>query len=209
MKKIIIFILVMSLTALALTACGNNNEPSPTPSPKPTESISPSPEATPTTPATPSPEPTEPDTVTPEPGDNGSALSGSLSDLVDKIYAEKDSGLRVMTLDVDLTNPDTLKSYTGLDSADKVKEAVVSEAMIGSQAYSLVLVRVNDAADVKDVADAMKEGINPAKWICVCADDLQVVTSGDVACLIMVDPELSDTVTSQEIVDAFQKVCNE
>lgn len=108
---------------------------------------------------------------------------------------------------VDLSNADAVKSYTGLSSTDKISEALVSEAMIGSQAYSLVTVRVKDPADAEAVAKEMKEGINPAKWICVNADDLRVAASGDVVMLIMVSTALSETVTAAEIVDAFAQVC--
>ena len=53
----------------------------------------------------------------------------------------------------------------------------------------------------------MKAGINPRKWVCVEADDLQVVASEDVVLLLMVSSQLSDSVTSQQIVDAFREVC--
>jgi hypothetical protein len=52
----------------------------------------------------------------------------------------------------------------------------------------------------------MKEGIDPWKWICVGADDLQVVARGDIVMLAMVSSELSDAVTSQDLVDAFIQV---
>ena len=58
---------------------------------------------------------------------------------------------------------------------------------------------------IDEIAAEMKAGINPAKWICVEADDLQVVACGDVVLLIMVSSQLS--VTSQDIVDAFREVC--
>ena len=79
--------------------------------------------------------------------------------------------------------------------------------MIGSQAYSMVLVRVADEKDSESVANEMKEGINPAKWICVQADDLKVAVYRDVVMLIMVSSQLADTVTAQEIVDAYKTVC--
>ena len=38
-------------------------------------------------------------------------------------------------------------SYTGLSSNENIDAVVVSEPMIGSQAYSLVLVKVKDGQD--------------------------------------------------------------
>lgn len=130
---------------------------------------------------------------------------GALSDIVEQIYGITDPQIGVGTIEVDLSDADVVKMYTGLDSTDSIREAVASEPMISSQAYSLVLVRTNSAEDAATVAAEMKAGINPAKWICVEADDLQVVACGDVVLLIMVSSQLS--VTSQDIVDAFREVC--
>jgi hypothetical protein len=131
----------------------------------------------------------------------------SLSEIVDLIYAEKEPGIMVETMDVNIEDSEFLKYDTGLSSADKITAAAVSEAMIGSQAYSMVLVRVADEKDSESVANEMKEGINPAKWICVQADDLKVAVYRDVVMLIMVSSQLADTVTAQEIVDAYKTVC--
>lgn len=132
---------------------------------------------------------------------------GTLPEIIDQIYEHKDPGFQVETTEIAISDADMLKRYTGLDSADSVSEAAVSEALINAQAYSLVLVRVTDAGAAEEVALAMKEGIDPNKWICVRADDLQVVACGDVVMLIMMASTYSDVVTSQEIVDAFREVC--
>lgn len=137
----------------------------------------------------------------------GTAPEGALADIVEQIYAVKEPGIGVGTIPVELSDADAVKMYTGLDSADAISEAVASEAMISAQAYSLVLVRVKDAADTASVAEEMEAGIDPRKWVCVEADDLQVVACDDVILLIMVSSELSDSVTSQDVVDAFREVC--
>lgn len=139
--------------------------------------------------------------------DGQDVLNGELSSIIEKIYGIKDTGLMVENTSVDLSNMDSVNYYTGLNDVSKVKEALVSEAMIGSQAYSLVLARVNDSVDAESVANEMLTGINPNKWICVSADDLQVVTHDDLIMLIMVSSSFEDTVTSQQIVDAFKEIC--
>ena len=109
------------------------------------------------------------------PADNGGStnLTGSLADIVDKIYAAHPVDLSLGTENVDITDTAwMLPQFTGLTSADGVKEAVVSEPMISSIAYSLVLVRVEDAKNAQSIAQQMKDGINPHKWVCVEADDL-------------------------------------
>ncbi|MGN0326305.1 MAG: hypothetical protein ACI4DW_08325 [Lachnospiraceae bacterium] len=147
-------------------------------------------------------------TENPAPTETPAALTDlSLLDIMDKIYEIDEPVLNVFRDTVDISDPDAMFYNTGLNDLTNVKEAAISEPMMSSQAYSLVLVRVNDESKVSDVASAMKSGINPAKWICVEADDLQVVSYEDVILLIMVSSQLSESATSQEIVDAFSQVC--
>ena len=109
-----------------------------------------------------------------------------------------------MTMPVDLADVDAVKYFTGLDSAEGVLEAAVFEPMIGSIAFSMVAVQVAEGADAEATAEAMKNGIDTRKWICVEADDLKVAGFGDVVMLIMVNSDSG--MTSQSFVDAFAKV---
>ena len=106
-----------------------------------------------------------------------------------------------MAMPVDLADADAVKYFTGLDG---VKEAAVFEPMIGSIAFSMVAVQVEEGTDAAAVAEAMKTGIDTRKWICVEANDLMVATSGDVALLVMVDS--NNGLTAQSFVDAFNTV---
>jgi len=139
-------------------------------------------------------------------GNGNDVFDGSLAEMIEAMYEVKDPGIAVGDVEIDLEDSDAVKAFTGLDDASGITEIAVSESMIGSQAYSLVLVRVADSKDAKAVAEAMAAGIDPWKWICVGADDLQVVGQGDVVMLFMVSTSLSDAVTSQEMVDAFQSL---
>lgn len=140
-----------------------------------------------------------------------SSPEGTSAEIIEKIYAQKSVEFAPVTLTPD--DPDygamwDWTYYTGLADGSKIKEAAVSEPMIGSIAYSLVVVRVNDAADAKSVAQEMKDGIDTRKWMCVEAGDLQVAGCGDVVMLIMVDEAFAEQgLTSQAFVDAFQAVC--
>lgn len=154
----------------------------------------------------------EEDQTTDEKGDgeqgDSELLKGDLTKIVEKIYEKKDTGLMLQNTPVDLADKDIVKYNTGLEDVSKVKEAVVSEAMISSQAYSMVILRVNDPADVKEVANAMLNGIDTRKWICVAADDIKVVTHDDLVLLAMVDSSMNEVVTSQQLVDAFGEICD-
>ena len=110
---------------------------------------------------------------------------------------------------VDLTDTSedgkwALSYFTGLQSADNVTDVCVYEPMMGSQAFSLVMVRTAEDADAKAVAQEMKDNIDPRKWICVGADEMMVVTYSDVVMLVMLDSQLG--LSTQTYVDAFQQV---
>ena len=174
------------LAALALTACGNKPAeavPSPTPgidapATMPEEGMEIDPEF--------SVDPEEP--TQPEP-------DVELSELVDTIYAAHPVDVMMLeTNAIDLTDADWYPYQTGLDAdqATKVDAAVLSEPGVGSQAYSMVLVRVKDKADTQEIADAMLDGINMRKWVCVAANKARVVTFDDKVLFVMADSELVD-----------------
>lgn len=111
------------------------------------------------------------------------------------------------TTQVDISDADTLNYYTGLSSADKLVEVVCSEPMTGSQAYSLVVARVKDAADAQSVAQEIYDNVNQRKWVCVEANDKMAAVSGDLVVFVMVDEVFAPDVTAQSIIDAFQAYC--
>ncbi len=135
----------------------------------------------------------------------GTDLSGvSLEEIITKIYENKPTELPLMNMPVDTADADALAAYTGLTDASLVKEAMFSESMIGSHAYSMVLVRVNDAAKAEEVAQTMLDNINPAKWICVEADDVDAAVYGDLVLFMMVHSELG---AAADYIAAFKTVC--
>lgn len=188
MKKIIIFSLIAVMLVGILTACKL----------LPDKTIS---DGTSTT---------NTSTSTTESGkaDGNKATAGKLSSIIDKIYEQKKPDFGVATVEVDINDADSLKYNTGLENKDNIKEVSISEPLIGSQAYSLVLVRVNSSADTEAIAKAMKDGIDKRKWICVEADDLRVAACDDVVMLCMVSTEFKDTITAEQMVTAFKTVCN-
>lgn len=135
-------------------------------------------------------------------------LSGkTAAEIISMIYEKKPVDLDLETDTLDLSDADAVKLIAGLSSTDGIKEIAVSEPMMGSQAYSMVLVRVSDSANAASVAQTMKDNINPRKWICVEADDIKAASKGNLALFFMVDSEFADTVTASEIMEAFKSVC--
>ena len=136
-------------------------------------------------------------------------VEGTMEELLNKTIEQRPVEFMGGVIPVDLTDSSedglwALKSYTGLDSAAQISEAAAFEPMMGSMAFSLVLVRTVEGADSKAVAESMKSGIDTRKWICVEADDLKVAGFGDVVMLIMVNSDSG--MTAQSFVDAFAKV---
>ena len=207
MKKLTVLLALAAAAALALslTACANGAGSKPAPTATPDAALD--------QPATMPEGGTAEDGgvdagmgVTPE---EAAPADSALSATLDEIYKVKDPGLMLATTAVNLSDANWTRYYTGLesDNSGKLDAAVASEAAIGSQAYSLVLARVKDAADAPAVAQAMLDGIDPVKWVCVQANDIRAVTSGDTVLLVLVDSQLSDAVTADEIVAAYKSVC--
>ena len=97
---------------------------------------------------------------------------------------------------------ETAEVTDGNAAAALIKEAYFSESMIGSQAYSLVVARVNDVANIEQIKADMFDGIDTRKWICVAADQLRVVSYADVIMLVMVSSDLAPGL-ADALVEAF------
>lgn len=112
-----------------------------------------------------------------------------LSALVDKIYEGQNTLSSLQTQIVDTTDNDMVKSVTGLENANDLEYVVVSEPMISSQAYSLVLAKVKEGKSANEIAKQMSENVNTRKWICVSAEKLYATSSGDIVFLVMSSEE--------------------
>ena len=109
-------------------------------------------------------------------------------------------------LPVDLADADATWYFTGLSDAAQITDVAVYEPMMGSQAFSLVMVRTAEGVEPKEVAQEMKDNIKPRKWVCVGADEVMAAGYGDTVMFIMVDSQLG--LSAQSYVDAFQTVCD-
>lgn len=137
-------------------------------------------------------------------------LEGTMEENINKIVEAKPVEFMAGPAPIDLTDTSedglwAINYYTGLKNADKISDVAVYEPMMGSLAFSLVMVRVKDAADAEAVAKEMSEGINPRKWVCVEANDKMVAGYGDTVMMIMLDSGLD--MAAQDYVDAFKTVC--
>ena len=128
-----------------------------------------------------------------------------LNQIVEKQPVEFMGG--IIPVDLADTSEDGLWAinyFTGLQDASQITEVSIFEPMMGSIAFSMVMVRVAPEAGTKTVAEAMKSGIDTRKWICVGADDILVAGYADMVMLIMLDTNTG--LTAQSFVDAFSAV---
>ena len=195
MKKIFAMMLALAMMFSMVACGGKTTEPTTAPTEVPTEA----PTAAPTEEST-----TEPAEVA------VNVETATMEELLNKVVEINPVEFMGGTMPIDLTDTSEdglwmLKDNTGLENADNITDAAVFGPMMGSIAFSMVMVRTAEGVDVKAVAETMKNNIDPRKWICVEADDLQVVSYGDVIMLIMVDSQ--NGMTSQSFVDAFAQVC--
>lgn len=117
-------------------------------------------------------------------------LSGIYAKLGDKLPAFE-------TRELDITDEMTFQTMTGLKSNEKVETVVVSEPFMSSQAYSAVLVKVSEGADIEKMKQEMLDNIDTNKWICVSAEKVYVTNYEDVIFLVMASEDWAKPVYNE------------
>ena len=197
-KKAFPVMLLVLCAALAFSACTTT-----TPTPTPTVVTTFEPTAEPTT--EPTAEPTEAPVESPaapaELPENAQGLASAdeVTAFLDAVYAKvpaENLPMMLMHTPLDLSDMDAVTYNTGLTSVEGIDGIVVSESGTGSIAYSLVYIMTADGADADAIQAELLEKINPAKWICVSADQVISVRLGLDVLLVMGSPEtkLAETV---------------
>ena len=123
-----------------------------------------------------------------------------LTAFVDKIYEGNENLFpSLMTQAVDVTDADSVAYMTGLENGDDLEYLAVSEPMMSSQAYSLVIAKVKDGVDADKLAKTMSENIDMRKWICVSAEVLYATSTEDLVFVVMSSEEMA-----KPVYDAFK-----
>ena len=143
-------------------------------------------------------------------GSKATPLAGTMEENVLKVMEIAPVEFMGGIIPVDLTDTSedglwAVTYFTGLSDASKITDVAVYEPMMGSQAFSLVMVRTAEGEDAKAVAQEMKDNIDPRKWICVGADEIMAAGYADTVMFIMVDSQMG--LSAQTYVDAFKTVC--
>ena len=117
-------------------------------------------------------------------GGNAKLVDGTLSEIFAKIYENADvDSLGTYEVPVDDTNK---SGMLGTDAVSFV-EGLASEAMIMTIPHSMVLLRIDENADVEKIKQLIRENVDPRKWICVGVEADQVIVDsiGDLVFLVM------------------------
>ena len=136
-------------------------------------------------------------------GEKQKNVEGTLEELMTKVYADvKDEQKPMMLMNTEV-NEENIEYYLGASDIE-YKEALASESGVGSIAHSVVLVRVEDNADIESIKSKIKEKVDPRKWICVGVekDDVIVENKGNLIILIMVE----DQATRETIKKGFDNL---
>lgn len=140
--------------------------------------------------------PTQP--TTEKPADKESVLDGDLSAIIQEIY--KVSKLELpKTADTALTEENE-SYYIGTTDA-AYTEALASEPLMSSIAHSVVLLRVEDGADIDKIKEEIKSKVDPRKWICVGVEPENIVVDNIDNLVILI---LSENSTA--LHDAFKSL---
>lgn len=118
-------------------------------------------------------------------GNKNKNVEGTLEEIMTKVYSGlKDDEKPMMLQNIEVTD-ENVEYYLG--TKVEFKEALASESATGSIAHSVVLVRVNEDADVEKIKKDIKENVDPRKWICVGVEEDEVIvkSKGDLIILIM------------------------
>ncbi len=135
------------------------------------------------------------------------APEGTTEELMTKLYENVTVELALMTETTagTLADAEMFAYLTALESSEGIVDAAVSLPMMGAQAYHVVMVRAESAEKAAELAQAMYDNMDMARWVCVQATEKQAVVCGDLAFFVMLDPQYG--VTSDQIVEAFTAVC--
>ncbi len=121
-------------------------------------------------------------------------LEGTTTEILEKINEDAKVELMVETKDIPTEQAEYFTGLTEEDFTASIESGSVSEAMIGSQPHSMVMLKVKDGVDAEAIAKNVFDNIDTRKWICVSAESLYVNTSGDYVFMVMSFVEIVDSI---------------
>ena len=113
-----------------------------------------------------------------------------MQDTLNSIYTKLGDKLpSIETREIDVTDELAVKAATGLQSTQNVEALVLSEPMMSSQAYSAVMIKAKENANIEEMKQEILNNIDMRKWICVSAEKLWVTNYNDIIFFVMSSEE--------------------
>ena len=127
-------------------------------------------------------------------------VEGSLEEIMEKVYASVPDDERPMMLTNMEINDKNIESFLGTSDIE-YEEALASESGVGSIAHSVILIRVKKGANVELIKEKLEKSVNPRKWICVEAEEVEIESKGNLIIVIM-----SNESTAEKIEKEFDRL---
>lgn len=130
--------------------------------------------------------------------------TANMKNLIDSIYKNANVELPSLeTNEIDMSDNYTVSTYTGSQDNSNIESIIVSEPLISSQAYSLVVMKLKNSADVEKVKQNIYDNVDMSKWICVSAEKLYITNYNNIVFYVM-----SDEDWAQPVYTAFKAYVN-
>ena len=127
--------------------------------------------------------------------------AGDIKKMLETIYKNLADELPELTTEeINLKESELVESLTGLKSTDDINTLIVSEPVMGSQALEVAVIKTKEKTDNEAMMQNIKDNVDMSRWICVSAEKLYIVNSGDVIFMVMADNDWA-----KSIYDEFVK----
>ena len=127
--------------------------------------------------------------------------AGDIKKMLETIYKNLADELpKLTTEEINLKESELVDSLTGLKSTDDINTLVVSEPVMVSQALEVAVIKTKEKTDNEAMMQNIKDNVDMSRWICVSAEKLYIVNSGDVIFMVMADSDWA-----KSIYDEFVK----
>jgi len=120
-------------------------------------------------------------------------LTGSLSEIIDKIYTNAEEN----SYSTDYASEDAMHGFEV--TSDRLEyfygctfeyeEAYASEYMMTPPAYSLSVIRLKEGANVEEIKTMIEDNVNPMRWVCVGVEKVIVVNVENIIGVFMMSEE--------------------
>ena len=118
--------------------------------------------------------------------------TADLDTILERIYEAIPEDELPMVASIEIT-PENEEYYIGATGL-AYEEAVASDAMITSIPFSVCLIKMKDGEDIEAAKTAIRENVNPRKWICVEVPEDKVVVDSFGNLIILIMSENSDAI---------------